>query len=214
MALGILTIIGIIFVKCFNIISCRHFIYLLCMVSFFVAIILFALAILLAIGMSTSYYSCVYLGNTFTNPNSFRNTINNLIGSSSSSLPDYFSQCFGGTNDFITVVNPTFSGYISQLKTAVFNSALYSFTDMTTNLTSQLNTMKTTIDNYGLGHLPDFDLSTVEGQAEILYFNKVANKSLFTASCPSGSYPVFYQDVWVPGLSTTYQSYVNCQGKI
>jgi hypothetical protein len=45
------------------------------------------------------------------------------------------------------------------------------------------------------------------------YFRSVADKSLFT-SCPSGSYPVFWQDAWVPGHSTTYQGYVGCQGKV
>lgn len=42
----------------------------------------------------------------------------------------------------------------------------------------------------------------------------IANKNYFSVTCPSASYSVFYTDVWVPGLSSTYQSYVDCGGKI
>jgi hypothetical protein len=74
--------------------------------------------------------------------------------------------------------------------------------------------MSTIIDNTGLGHVPDFDVTTSDGMDQIAYFNTVANKSLFTSSCPNSSYPVFYQDAWVPGLSSTYQNLVSCQNKL
>lgn len=112
------------------------------------------------------------------------------------------------------MVDPTLSGYISQLKTAVFNSAQYNFTSMTTNLNDKLSAMSTAIDNTGLGHIPDFNVGSSQGQAEIAYFKSVADKSLFTSTCASGAFPVFYQDAWVPGHSSTYQSYVGCQGKV
>ena len=69
MALALLSLIGVIFIKCFNLIVCRYFLWLVCFVSFFVAVILFLLAILLSISMSISYYSCNYFSNTFTSPN-------------------------------------------------------------------------------------------------------------------------------------------------
>lgn len=214
MGIGIMVIIGIILVKSFNCISCRYCLYFLCFASFLLAAIMLLFATVLAAGMSSTYYSCVYLSDTFSNPNRFTHMVTTLVGPQYSDISTYFSQCFGGTNDFITMVDPTLSGYISQLKTAVFNSAQYNFTGMTSNLNDKLSAMSTAIDNTGLGHIPDFDVTLSQGQAEIAYFKTVADKSLFTSSCTSGAFPVFYQDAWVPGHSSTYQSYVGCQGKV
>jgi len=160
MGLGTLTLIGIILVKSCKAIGCRHFLYFVCLISFFIGIILFAFSIFLAAAMSVSYYSCSYTSTTFTSPASFTSTITNIFGSQYSNLPTYFSQCFGGSSDFITMVDPALSGYIANLKTSIFNSNLYNFTDFTTNLNSKLTTMSTLIDFVGLGHIPDFDVTT------------------------------------------------------
>ncbi len=74
--------------------------------------------------------------------------------------------------------------------------------------------MSTLIDFAGLGRIPDFDVTTTNGLSEISYFNTVANKSAFSASCPSSTHTLFYQDAWVPGVSSTYQSLVSCQNKV
>jgi len=83
---------------------------------------------------------------------------------------------------------------------------------MAYNIDSQLLTMQTEINNYGLGHIPDFDVTSAEGISELYFFNSVANKTLFQVTCPSSTFSTFYSDVWVPGLSSTYQSYVSCGG--
>lgn len=140
--------------------------------------------------------------------------ISTLLGSGYSNMASQFAQCFGGTNDFITTVNPTLSGYISELKSSVFDSYKYQFTTVTTNINSQVSKFQTTINDIGLGHLPDFDITTANGQLQISKFNQIANKSIFNTNCPSGSFNIFYQDVWVPGLSTTYQASVDCLGKV
>lgn len=137
-----------------------------------------------------------------------------LQGASYSNIANQFAQCFGGTNTFMTMVNPTLQGYISQLKTSVFGTNQYDFTTMTSTLNTKVTIMQSVIDNIGLGHLPDFDITTADGQAQISNFNNIANKSLFASSCSSSSYTIFYQDVWVPGLSTTYQSSVDCLNKV
>lgn len=214
MAMAVLTLIGVILVKSCKAIGCRHFLYLVCLSSCLIGIILFAFAIFLAAAMSISFYSCSYTSTTFTNPLSFTNTITNVFGSQYSNLPTYFSQCFGGTNDFITMVDPTLSGYITNLKTSIFNTNLYNFTEFTTNINSKLTSMSTLIDYAGLGRMPDFDVTTSNGLAEVSFFNTVANKSLFSTSCPNSSYSVFYQDAWVPGVSSTYQALVSCQNKV
>jgi hypothetical protein len=214
LGLAILAIIGVILVKSCKAIGCRHFLYFICILSLLVAIVLFIFAIVLATIMSVSYYSCTYTSTTFTNPASFTNTITNIFGAQNANLSTYFSQCFGGTNDFLTLTDPTLSGYFSNLKVAIFNSKVYNFTDLTTNLNTKFTTMSTIIDFTGLGRIPDFDVTTTEGLAEIADFNTIANKSLFTISCPSSSYPVFYQDAWVPGVSTAYQTFVPCQNKV
>ena len=214
LGLGLLTIIGVILVKSCKAIGCRHFLYLICMLSFLVGIFLFVVAIILAATMSVSYYSCTYTSTTFTSPVSFTNTVSNIFGAQNANLSTYFSQCFGGNNDFITIADPALSGYFANLKTSIFNSKLYNFTDFTTTLTNKLTTMSTIINFIGLGHIPDFDVTTNVSLAQMDYFNTVANKSLFSLSCPSSSYSVFYQDAWVPGNSTTYQSLVSCQNKV
>lgn len=214
LGLGIFAIIGVILVKSCKAIGCRHFLYLICIISFFIGIVLFVFAIILAAAMSVSYYSCTYTTTTFTNPVSFTNTISNIFGAQNANLSTYFSQCFGGTNDFITTADPALSGYFNNLKTSIFNSKLYNFTDLTANIDSKLTSMSTIIDFTGLGRIPDFDVTTSNGQAEMAFFNTVANKSLFPSSCPSGSYIIFYQDAWVPGISSTYQSLVSCQNKV
>jgi hypothetical protein len=137
-----------------------------------------------------------------------------LQGTSYTALANQFAQCFGGNNGFMLAVNPTLQGYISQLQTSVFNSYQYSFTGMSTSLNTQITNMQTSIDNIGLGHLPDFDITTVNGQTQINNFNSIASKSAFTTSCPQASFNIFYQDVWVPGLSSTYQTSVGCLDKV
>ena len=97
---------------------------------------------------------------------------------------------------------------------AVHNSKEYDFTSMTTNLNTKVSNLGTAIDDAGFGNVPDFDTSSTEGAAEIAYFNQVAEKSLYTVTCPEASYSVFYTDVWVPGVSMTYQSYVSCRDKV
>jgi len=214
LGLGIFTIIGVILVKSCKAIGCRHFLYLICLLSFLIGIILFVFAIILAASMSVSYYSCTYTSNTFSSPVGFTNTISNIFGAQNANLSTYFSQCFGGSNDFITTADPALSGYFANLKTSIFNSKLYNFTDLTTTLSSKLTSMSTIIDYFGLGHIPDFDVTTNISLTQMAFFNTVANKSLFASSCPSSSYPVFYQDAWVPGVSSTYQSLVSCQNKV
>jgi hypothetical protein len=98
MGVAFLTLIGIIFTKCFNMIGCRYFLYFLCLCCFFLGIILFVFAIALSASMSTMYYSCLYFQNSFTTPTGFTNMVNNVVGSQYASVTTYFSQCFGGTN--------------------------------------------------------------------------------------------------------------------
>ena len=157
------TLLCLIIMKCCNAICCRHFLYLNCVAIFLITALLFAFTIILALAATTSYYTCSYLKPTFTSPTAFANTVNNLLGSQYANIPNYFSQCFGGNNDFLSPIDPVLSGYFTQLKTAVFNSYLYNFTDLTYNLNSQLTAMQTAIDNAGLGHVPDFDTSTPNG---------------------------------------------------
>ncbi len=114
----------------------------------------------------------------------------------------------------MTDVNPTLQGYITQLKSSVFNSQQYDFTTMTASINSQLSILGTVIDDYGMGHLPDFDVTSANGISQINTFNQISSKSLFNVNCPSASYNIFYQDVWVPGFSTTYEKYVDCLSKV
>lgn len=141
MGVAVLTLVAIIFLKCFNMIGCRFLLYFLCLACFILCIILFLFAIALSTSMSGIYYSCLYFENSFSTPAGFSNMVNNVVGSQYSSLGTYFSQCFGGTNDFLTVTDATLSNYVSNLKTSVFNSALYNFTDMTTNINTKLTAL-------------------------------------------------------------------------
>jgi tetrahydromethanopterin S-methyltransferase subunit G len=184
LGMALLILIIIIFMKCFRMTSCRHAIYLICFIMFFFCLLLFICTIILSILMPTLYYTCQYFQNTFTSPTAFTNMIVTLQGASYTNLANQFAQCFGGTNGFMTAVNPSLQGYISQLKTAVFNSKLYEFTTMNTTVNSQLTTIKTAIDDTGLGRIPDFDTSTTNGITQIDNFDAIANKSTFSVSCP------------------------------
>ena len=165
LGLSVLSLLGIIFVKCFNMIQCRYLLYTICLICFFVCLLLFFLSITLSVAMASAWYSCTYLSTSFTTPTGFTSLIDNVVGSQYGDLSTYFSECFGGTNDFITVTDATLSGYITQLKTAVFNSAQYNFTDMTTNINNKLSALSNEIDNTGLGSIPDFDVTTTNGQS-------------------------------------------------
>ena len=110
-----LILLGIIFVKCLNAIQCRYFIYFICFLMLFICILLFLYAIILSIIMPTLFYTCSYFENTFTSSTDFTNTILTLQGSGFANLANKFSQCFGGTNNFMTSVDPTLQGYITQL---------------------------------------------------------------------------------------------------
>ena len=86
-----------------------------------------------------------------------------MQGSEYADLANHFSQCFGGTKDFITNVSPTLSGQISNLKKAVFNSHLYDFPAMTVQINARLLAMNSLIDSVGNGAIPDFDISSALG---------------------------------------------------
>jgi hypothetical protein len=117
-----LILLGIVFMKCLNAIQCRYFIYFICFIMLFFCILLFLYAIILSIIMPTLFYTCSYFENTFTSPTDFTNTILTLQGNGFADLANKFSQCFGGTNNFMTSVNPTLQSYITQLENSVFNS--------------------------------------------------------------------------------------------
>ena len=214
LGMACLIIIAIIFLKCLNMLGCRYLIYFVSLILFFFCLLLFVYAVVLAILMPSLFYTCSYFQDTFTSPTSFTSTIITLLGSGQTTLANKFAECFGGTNKFMTAVNPTLQGYISQLETAVFNSYQYDFTTMTNTFSTKLNTLQTTINNIGLGHLPDFDTSTTNGMSQIDAFNTIANKSLYTSSCVQSSFTSFYQDAWVPGVSSSYQALVGCQDKV
>jgi hypothetical protein len=103
---------------------------------------------------------------------------------------------------------------MANLKTTFFNSKLYDITATTTGLSTRLNAIKTLIDDYGKGRLPDFDTTTADGISQIAFFNSLANKTYLEAACPQSSHSVLYTDVFVPGVSTSYQQFVDCLGKV
>ena len=82
-----------------------------------------------------------------------------MQGSEYADMANHFAQCFGGTKDFITNVNPTLSGQISNLKKAVFND----FPAMTIQINARLLAMNSLIDSVGNGAIPDFDISSALG---------------------------------------------------
>ena len=91
MGIAILSLVGVIFIKCFNMISCRYMLHLLCLLSFLLAILLFLLAAALSSSMAGVWYSCTYFSTTFTDPASFTTMVNNLVGTEYGSLATYFS---------------------------------------------------------------------------------------------------------------------------
>lgn len=66
----------------------------------------------------------------------------------------------------------------------------------------------------GLGSIPDFNTHSTIGITQINTFKKIASKNLFSTLCLSSLLPKLYQDVWVPGISNTYQIYVSCENKV
>ena len=127
-----LTLVGVVFLKCFKWLSCRHFLYFICIISVVLCIVLFLVATLLAFSTTGVFYSCKYLGDTFTNPTSFQSTVTNLFGGSYSNITAYFSQCFGGNYNFLTSLNPTLSGYVLQMQNSVSKAHNYNFTTVNT----------------------------------------------------------------------------------
>lgn len=99
-------IIGAIFIKCLNILCCRHLLYFVCIIMFFISIALFIYAIILSFLMASMHYTTSYIEGTFTSPTKFTQTITDIYGLKYSEFTATFSQCFGGTNDFMTQLNP------------------------------------------------------------------------------------------------------------
>jgi hypothetical protein len=112
---ALLILLGMIFMKCLNMLACRYFIYFICLIMFFFCLLLFIYAIILAILMPSLFYTCSYFQNTFTTPTGFTNMILTLQGNSYSDLANQFSQCFGGTSNFMQTLNPTLNNYINYL---------------------------------------------------------------------------------------------------
>lgn len=129
LGLSIAVILGIVFLKCLNVMCCRHLIYLVCIIFFFICLILFIYTIVLSIVMTSVHYSCTYLDDSFTSPTKFIQTITDTYEQKHVKFKTVFSECFGGTNNFMLEVDPNLDGYLSQLKSTVVNSHQFDFTN-------------------------------------------------------------------------------------
>ena len=99
---SIAVILGVVFIKCLNILCCRHTLYFVCILMFFICAALFIYAIVLSMLMASMHYTCAYIEETLTSPTKFTQTITDVYGSKYSQFTNTFSECFGGTNDFMT----------------------------------------------------------------------------------------------------------------
>lgn len=127
----------------------RFCLYFLCIILFLICLVAFVVTIILSFTLPSLYYTCQYIQDTFTTPAKWTSTILTLNGNGYTETANHFAQCFGGTNDFITFVNPSLSGHISNLKASVFNSKQYDFSSMTTQVNSKILAMKSLIDSVG-----------------------------------------------------------------
>jgi hypothetical protein len=57
---ALIIVIILIFMKCFNLVSCRYFIYFICFIMFFFCVLLFLYSIILASLMPALFYTCQY----------------------------------------------------------------------------------------------------------------------------------------------------------
>lgn len=105
LACAITVILGVVFMKCLNVLCCRHLLYFVCFLLFFLCAALFVYAIVLSMLMTSMHYTCAYVEETFTSPTKFTQTISDIYGSKYSQLTTTFSECFGGTNDFMLNVD-------------------------------------------------------------------------------------------------------------
>ena len=111
-------------------------------------------------------------------------------------------------------MSTSLNGQIDHLSTCVFNTANYNFSNRIQGVNDVFNGVKTTVNNYGQGKIPDFDISSTYGSGQISFFNTINSKTAYNVSCPQGSYTIFYTDVWVPSTSNQYQNYVDCLTKV
>lgn len=112
---AVAAILGVVFMKCLNVLCCRHLLYFVCFLLFFLCAALFLYAIVLSVLMTSMHYTCAYVEDTFTSPSKFTQTFTDIYGSKYSQLTTTFSECFGGTNDFMLNVDVSLKGYLSQL---------------------------------------------------------------------------------------------------
>lgn len=110
-------------------------------------------------------------------------------------------------------VDVSLEGYLKQLSSTVVDSSLFDFTKQIASINEKVASLQDEINLIGLGHIPDFDVTSINGKLQIESFNSIASKSSFSATCSSASFSTFYQDVWVPGTGS-YQNYVSCRNKL
>lgn len=68
---AIAVILGVVFMKCLNVLCCRHLLYSVCFLLFFLCVALFFYAIVLSMLMTSMHYTCAYVEETFTSPTKF-----------------------------------------------------------------------------------------------------------------------------------------------
>ena len=115
LGVSLMVLLGIIFVKCMGMMRCRYFLYALCVVALFLCLFTFLLTVILGLLTPSLYYTCDYFEGKFDSPSAFTSMMTTLQGSEYDTLVNNFAECFGGTYDFMTVLNPTLSSYITQL---------------------------------------------------------------------------------------------------
>ena len=78
---SVLTICGLVLIKCFKNVGCRHLLYFSCFFMFFLCLVGLIFSSALSLIIPIFYYSCDYLNASLASAESFKGMVNRIGGS-------------------------------------------------------------------------------------------------------------------------------------
>lgn len=152
--LGVLSIIGTLFMTCCDKYSCRYLVYFVCVILFVLGLFCFLLSTLFSILTPVIYFGCDFLTVSVSSPANFSSNLGSTLGGQ---LSSYLQVCLpGGTGDLINQMQGVDLSGVTAVSDAIAQVRGFDTTAIQTASYQTLTTLSDFIDKYYYTDLYDF----------------------------------------------------------
>lgn len=152
--LGVLSIIGTIFMTCCDKYSCRYLVYFVCVILFVLGIFCLLLSTLFSIITPVIYFGCDFLTVSISSSTTFSANLGKTLGAQ---LSSYLQVCLpGGSGDIINQMQGVDLSGVSSVSDAIVQMKSFDTTLLQTGSLATLTSLNDFIDKYYYTDVYDF----------------------------------------------------------